>query len=73
VNFKKGVAYENIIRYVNWQNPVGSVVYQSIILKFMPPEGEYTPDSILITKDLIPSDEENNLLLEWIKQGAVDN
>lgn len=39
----------------------------------MPPEGEYTPDSILITKDLIPSDEENNLLLEWIKQGAVDN
>ena len=26
VNFKKGKAYENIIRYINLQNPIGSVV-----------------------------------------------
>jgi hypothetical protein len=73
VNFKPGKAYENIGRYVNLQNPLGSVIYQAILLEFMPPEGAYSADSILITKDLIPNEQENNKLLEWINQGARNN
>jgi len=73
VNFKKGKAYENIIRYINLDNPVGSVVYQSIVMDFMPPLGEIAPDSTIITEEMLPSDEEVQMVLDWISQGARNN
>ena len=73
VNFKKGKAYENIIRYVNLDNPEGSVVYQSVIMDFMPPLGGYTADSTLVTIDMIPPESETKKLYYWIEQGARNN
>lgn len=61
VNFKKGKAYENMLRYINLENPIGSVVYQSIILGYMPTDGDR------------PTEKEEEMLLEWIKQGAKNN
>ena len=61
VNFKKKKSYENIIRYINLDNPIGSVVYQSIVLGYMPTDGDR------------PTDKEEEMLLEWIRQGAKNN
>jgi len=62
VNLKEGVSFSFVIQYVNTDIPEASQIYQMMFMNVMPPEEDYRP-----------TNDELDMVLGWIMQGAKNN
>ena len=62
INLITGNSFDFVIQYINLEIPEASDLYQLVYMNFMPPEEDYRLN-----------DDELDLVLEWIKQGAKNN
>ena len=62
VNLKTDVSYSTVLQYVNTTLPEASEIYQMMYMNVMPPE-----------EDFRPTNDELDIVLAWIMQGAKNN
>jgi len=62
INLKANSSYTFIMEYVDVSLPEASNIYQLMFMNVMPPEEDYRP-----------TNDELDLVLAWIMQGAKDN